>query len=88
MTGKRTMIAISAAVALGIVGAASVAKASDKDEDRGGFVMPGSMVGVNPAFHPDVFGRAGFASRARNAYGYAASPIQKHRAAHEQTKDR
>ena len=42
MSSKQTLIAISAAIALGSVGAASVAQAGDQGEDRGGFVMPGS----------------------------------------------
>ena len=52
-----------------IVGTASTALANEQTEDRGGFVMPGSMDGVNPAHHPDIFGNVG------KAYGYT-SPIQ------------
>jgi hypothetical protein len=85
MIGKRTLIAISAAMALGVLGA-SAAQANDSGEDRGGFVVPGSMVGVNPVYHPDLFGRAGYASAARNAYGYAFAPVHKQR--HEQTQGR
>jgi hypothetical protein len=85
MIGKRTLIAISAAMALGVLGA-SAAQANDSGEDRGGFVVPGSMVGVNPVYHPDLFGGAGYASAARNAYGYAIAPVHKQR--HEQTQGR
>jgi hypothetical protein len=52
-----------------IVGTASTALANEQTEERGGFVMPGSMDGVNPAHHPDIFGDAG------KAYNYT-SPIQ------------
>ena len=43
MSGKRTLIALSAAIALGVLGAASTAQAGNQGEDTGGFVMPGSM---------------------------------------------
>jgi len=43
----------------------------------GGFVIPGSTVGVNPAYHQDEFGSAA------KAYGYAVSPSQKHRPSHD-----
>jgi hypothetical protein len=50
-----------------ILGAASAALAgSENTEDRGGFVMPGSMVGVNPVYHPDIFGNVAVAK----AYGF------------------
>ena len=82
MSSKKTLIAISD-IALGIVGAASVAQANDSGENNmGGSVVPGSMAGVNPAYHPRWFGRAG------NAYGYAALPIHKHRIVHERTQGR
>jgi hypothetical protein len=82
MSGRKTLIATSAAVALSIVGAVSAAQAGDQGENRGGFVVPGSMVGVNPAYHPGWFGKAG------NAYGYAAFPIHKQRPVHERTQSR
>jgi hypothetical protein len=81
MSGSRTLLAISAAVALGIFGA-SVAQAGDSGENsQGGFVVPGSMVGVNPAYHPDWFGRS---ASAGNAYGYSVLPIHKHRSGQDQ----
>lgn len=48
------------AVALLSLAGASAASASDNSgEYHGGFVMPGSMDGVNPAYHPEWFaGRA------------------------------
>jgi hypothetical protein len=58
---------IALAVAL-IVGPASAALAGDQTDERGGFAMPGSMDGVNPAYHSDIFGGAS------KAYGYTASP--------------
>jgi hypothetical protein len=77
MRGRRTVIAISAAIGLGIVGAASAAQANDSqgENNQGGSVMPGSTAGVNPVYHPDWRGKFG---SAHNAYDYAALPIHKH----------
>jgi hypothetical protein len=94
MSGKKTLIAISAVLALGSVGAASVAQAGSQGEDRGGFVMPGSMDGVNPVYHPEWFGKGvnsgntGNAGRAGNAFDYAAPRVHKRRPAHQQTQER
>lgn len=91
MSGKRTLIAICAASALGSLGTASVAQAGNQGEDRGGFVMPGSMDGVNPVYHPEWFGK-GASTRnvapADDAFGYAVPSIRKHRPAQERTRDR
>jgi hypothetical protein len=45
-----------------------VALANDQGEDRGGYVLSGSMDGVNRAYHPDIFGNSG------NAIGSVAKP--------------
>jgi hypothetical protein len=85
----KTKIALAAAL---IVGTASAALAGDKDDDRGGFVMPGSMDGVNPVYHPDLF--PGYAAREADtatggqAYGYVATPKPTHRAPQVRTQDR
>jgi hypothetical protein len=73
ITGDATMFTttkIALATAL-ILGAASAALANDSDE-TGGFVLPGSMDGVNPTYHRDIFGNTG----AAKAYGFAASPTE------------
>ena len=89
MSGNRTLIAMSAAVALGIFGAASAAQANDSGENNmGGSVRPGSTDGVNPVFHPGWFGQTGSAGTAGNAYGYAPLPIHKTRPVHEQGQGR
>jgi hypothetical protein len=62
----KTKIALAAAL---ILGTASGALASDRG-DTGGFVMPGSLDGVNPADHPGIFGNAATA----RAYGFVESP--------------
>jgi hypothetical protein len=66
------------AVAL-VLGTASVALANDDDE-RGGYVVPGSMVGVNPAYHPDLFPRQlAPQTKADQSYGFAPAPKHTHR---------
>ena len=65
----RTRIALATAFVIGIATGA-VAGGSDRDNDQGGFVMPGSLVGVNPAYHPDIFRNAATAK----AYGFVQGP--------------
>jgi hypothetical protein len=70
MIGNRSFITLSLATALGVLGAASaVASEHGSRGDRGGFVVPGSLVGVNPVYHPDIFGNAATAY----AYGFVQS---------------
>jgi len=81
MNSKKTLIAMSAAVALGIVGA-SAAWASDsgenhQDNDRS---VSRSVARVNPAW-------VGTSANAGSAFGYAA-PTQNHRPAREHISDR
>jgi hypothetical protein len=63
----RTKIAFAAALILGTASAALAG--SDNTEERGGYVMPGSLVGVNPVYHPDIFGNPATA----RAYGFVQS---------------
>ena len=70
MTGKIAFVVFAVATALGILGAASAA-ASDRG-DRGrerGYVVPCSLAGVNPVYHPEIFGNAATAY----AYGFVRS---------------
>jgi hypothetical protein len=68
----KTKIAFAAAL---IIGTASAALANDSGENnQGGFVMSGSMAGVNPVYHPEFFGSAGNVDKAGKAYGSTASP--------------
>ncbi|HLH96040.1 MAG TPA: hypothetical protein VKW08_13085 [Xanthobacteraceae bacterium] len=69
-------IGLCAAIVLG--GAASTALASNENDsgnETGGYMVPGSMEGVNPVYHRDIFGQ--FATR---AFGSASTSIQAHRA--------
>jgi hypothetical protein len=80
----KTKVVLAAALMLGT---ASAALAGDSGENSyGGFVMPGSMDGVNPAYHPGWFGPAARANNAGQAYGFAPAPKQTHR--HVRTQDR
>jgi len=47
---------IALATALVLSSGVAALAASEQSEDRGGFVIPGSMDGVNPVYHPDIFG--------------------------------
>jgi hypothetical protein len=62
-----TKIAIATAL---IIGSASAALAHDSGENNmGGFVMPGSLDGVDPAYHPRIFGNPAVA----RSYGFEQS---------------
>jgi hypothetical protein len=64
----KTKIALATAL---ILGTASAALAGDSSsEPGGGYVVPGSMGGVNPAYHPGIFGN----SNTAKAYGFVKSP--------------
>jgi hypothetical protein len=71
----KTKIALAAAL---ILGTASAVLAADSGEnDQGGFVMPGSTVGVNPVLHPDEFrGYAAHTGKPGNAYGFVTARTQ------------
>ena len=85
MRGNQVLIAASTALAIGLLGGASVALANDSGEnDMGGFVVPGSTVGVNPVYHPELFGR----TTGPSAYGYAVTPAREHRSARDNDRDR
>lgn len=77
MTGKQALIALTAAIGLGVAGA-SVAQASENNSGdyHGGFVQPGNMNGVNPAYHPDWFGPQARQTNGAAAYGRS---LEKHR---------
>jgi hypothetical protein len=62
---NKSKIALAAAL---ILGTASAALAGQSDE-RGGYVMPGSLDGVNPVYHPGIFGNPAVAK----SYGFIQS---------------
>jgi hypothetical protein len=80
----KTKALLAAALVLGTAGAAL---ASNENDERGGYVVPGSMDGVNPVYHPDLFPRrAAPQTNPGQAYGFAPAPEQTHR--HVRTQDR
>jgi hypothetical protein len=70
MSGNRAFVALLAfTTMLGVL--ASAARAWDDDWwRRRGFVIPCSLVGVNPLYHPDIFGNPAVA---RDMYGFVRS---------------
>jgi hypothetical protein len=69
MRGTKTFAALAIATALAVLGTSSAAWCFGFDSryPRGGFVKPCSLDGVNPAYHPDIFGNPAFA---RAIYGF------------------
>jgi len=71
MIGSKALSTFLLATALGALAATS-AVASDNSSSRGnhgGYVVPGSLDGVNPAYHPDIFGNPAVAAE----YGFVQS---------------
>jgi hypothetical protein len=79
----KTKIVLATAL---IIGTASAALAGDSSsEPSGGYVVPGSMDGVNPAYHPGIFRNAETAKAygfVQTQHGWTAAPT-----ARQQTND-
>ena len=70
MSGKRALVVLAVAAGFGILGAAPAAAGGQtRWWDRGGFVKPCSLDGVNPVFHPGIFGNRAVA----RSYGFVQS---------------
>jgi hypothetical protein len=69
MRGNKAFVAVAVTTALSVLGTASASAGSDR-RPRIGFVMPCSLDGVNPVFHPGIFGNPAVA----RAYGFVQSP--------------
>jgi hypothetical protein len=91
MTSGKALIALSTAIALGLLGAAPVAQASNENDggnETGGYALPGNKVGVNPAYHPGWFGKMhdqlpwwwNSSDSGRGAFAYVPVPSHKHKA--------
>jgi hypothetical protein len=78
---KQTLIALSTAIALGIAGAASMARANDSGENH----QDNDRSATSRINHPGWSGNPVFAG---GAYGYTAAPVHKHRRVHEETQSR
>jgi len=70
MTGNKLFVMIAITTTLGILATAATA-GSDRDDQRipRGYVVPCSLDGVNPGYHPEVFGNPAWA----RAYGFVQS---------------
>jgi hypothetical protein len=64
---SKTKIAFATILILGTASAALAG--SENTENRGGFVIPCSLDGVNPAYHPRIFGELAVARQ----YGFVKS---------------
>lgn len=53
----KSKMALAVAIVLG-TGVAALA--ADQTDERGGYVLPGSMDGVNPVYHSELFGSTAF----------------------------
>ena len=69
MRGRKAAVVLAAVAAvLGVLGTSSAAWSYyDGRTFRGGFVKPCSLDGVNPVYHPEIFGNPALA---RSVYGF------------------
>ena len=72
MTGNKALVVAAITAALGILGTVPAA-ASDHNGNQNhqrSYVLPCSLDGVNPVYHPEIFGNAAAAA----SYGFVRSP--------------
>jgi hypothetical protein len=75
MSGKRAFVMLAFITSLGVLASMSTAWSNssvlgDDRRSQGGWVMPCSLNGVNPAYHLDIFGSPAVA----RSYGFVRSP--------------
>jgi hypothetical protein len=71
MIRNKALIVIPMTTALGVLGAASAAAGDHNDRGRErGYVVPCSLAGVNPAYHPEIFSNPA----AARDYGFVQGP--------------
>jgi hypothetical protein len=71
VSGQNALRMLAIATALGALAPASaLGRDSDDHHDPAGAVMPCSLVGVNPVYHPYIFGNPAVAK----SYGFVRSP--------------
>jgi hypothetical protein len=61
MSGKKAFVALAVTSTIVVLGAPSAAWASYDYDREGPRVVPCSLVGVNPVYHPRIFGNPAFA---------------------------
>jgi hypothetical protein len=69
MIGNNALIVVALTAVSGVLGASSAMGSDHRPRERG-FVMPCSLDGVNPTYHPDIFGNPAVA----RSYGFVRSP--------------
>jgi hypothetical protein len=69
MSGKKAFVALAVTTTLVVLGAASAASARYNYDREDPYVTPCSLVGVNPVYHPEIFGNPAVA----RAYGFVKS---------------
>ena len=70
MLGRKTLGALTAVIVLGLLATASTAWARYDYWRKRGFVIPCSLDGVNPVYHPSIFGNPAVAWE---QYGFVRS---------------
>ena len=68
----KAFVALAVAASFSVLALVSAMAASENRGDRGGRetgVLPCSLAGVNPAYHPEIFGNAAAAA----SYGFVRS---------------
>ncbi|HEY2231349.1 MAG TPA: hypothetical protein VGI22_27155 [Xanthobacteraceae bacterium] len=87
----KTKVVLAAALMLGTASAALASNENDGGNETGGYVLPGSMDGVNPVYHPRWFPNARREVRETAGQAYGFVPTVKpthHRVSHERVQDR
>jgi hypothetical protein len=71
MIGNRVFVALAVTTALSVLGISSAAGSSCREDPSqcGGYVLPCSLDGVNPVYHPKIFGNPAVA----RSYGFVRS---------------
>jgi hypothetical protein len=71
MSRNRAFVIVGIALVLGVLGVASAGASDRGDRSRErGFVLPCSLDGVNPSYHPDIFGNPAVA----RSFGFVQGP--------------
>jgi hypothetical protein len=70
MIGSKSLVAVAMTAAVAALGASAATASSEREQERPYFwVVPCSLVGINPARHPDIFGNPAVAK----SYGFVRS---------------
>jgi hypothetical protein len=71
MRRKKALVALAVIAAPAVLGISSAAGSSCRDDPSqcGGYVIPCSLAGVNPVYHPKIFGNPAVA----RSYGFVRS---------------